>query len=671
MILAPDDRLPEGPARWSREALAEAWSSCRRDLRAVLQDPEITTVAVLVGIPGSGKSAWTREHDQPGLAIFDACWTNRGRRMGIARQIRAAGKAAIAVWVQTPLDVCRERNARRPPDRRVPDVVLSRSWVALRHQPPVLAEGWSRVLVQDGQAALVRDDAVSPEKQLERLARAPAQQAMALLRGRVLPAYRAAQASRVGQGSEAPPARVTRSIAAMGRALERGAAGDDRVNRELGRLGARLEGRQREAWAKRVRSETGASDWTPEPQEDVVSEWAERVGQEVADVRARVAPGVEALVQEAWRKGWSATELETHVVKHGVPLEGGGTAEGQGSLVGHSAHRGLEQSCTEAQATALGADEYTWRHSGAKNPDPEHLAADGKIHRWSERPSYGHPGDRRSCGCKAVPVLGPAILAKLAGASEEPKPSRSKSPLDQELREFRKARERALEQVASELGVGDELAALAKRQAAVLGGRRGVTPTGDTVRDLSNAQPQLDKWVDGLNDEQIDALKSWSDEGWIRRMREIDSGRGVEVDNQATAKIALEAERHVTAMREALKTAPVSKGEVLRGMRDLPSSSALRKALETKGSVVELDTMSSWTDDEYEARSFADDSPGSFILRVRTARGALISDPRVSYTSREREIVLDRGSRFRVEKVSRREFDEDRLIVELVELPPG
>ena len=68
-----------------------------------------------------------------------------------------------------------------------------------------------------------------------------------------------------------------------------------------------------------------APDWTAEPQDEAVSDWAERVGQQVADVRRRIGPGLEAAVSEAWRKGWTAAELEAHWKEHGLPLDGGGT----------------------------------------------------------------------------------------------------------------------------------------------------------------------------------------------------------------------------------------------------------------------------------------------------------------------------------------------------------
>lgn len=697
MILDPDVLLPTGPQRWTAEAVGQAWAECRRQLRAALQDTAIRTVAVMVGVPGSGKSAWAREHDQPGLVIFDACWTRVGHRAAMARQIRKAGRAAVAVLVRCPLDVCRDRNAQRPTGRRVPDVALTRAWLALRERPPTLAEGWSRVLVQDGQA--LRLDAATPEQQVERVAMAPARQALALLRGRVLPAYRAAQASAVGQGAEEPPARITRSVAALGRALGRGAAGATRVGADLGRLGQRLEEREREQWTGQVREAMGQGGeaWSAEAMPELVSDWAEQVGQRVQEIRARVAPGLEQLVADAWRKGWTSAELEAHVVEHGIPLDGGGTAEGQGAVLGRGAHQEIVNSATRAQQEAVGSDEYDWQHSGAKDPDPEHLAANGKRFRWSRRPSFGHPGDRRNCGCRARPVLLPAVVEKLREQIEpEAPPSLAKpkgrSPgaarpkaggaqatkaLRNEVDAWEQQRREALAGVAEQRGpeARSELAELSKRQARVLGNRRGVTPSGGRVKDPTAAKPELDRWIKGLTDEQRDALRDWSTEEWFGRMRAVDSGRGLDewkpADDAADARILLEAERRMTAAREALARAPRYEGEMTRGLRDLPKGSALRKALETKGAVVEMESVSSWSPDEYEARAFASDDDGAFLVRVVTKRGAVVGDPRVSYTAREGEILLDRGARFRVVSTKRRPGDDHRRLVILEELDPA
>jgi len=425
VILAPDDLLPSGPARWTREAVGEAWATCRRALRAALADPTIETVVCLAGAPASGKSTWTRDHDEPGLVVFDACWAEPGRRRALAQQIRQAGKVAIAVWVVTPLEVCRERNAARPPDRHVPDGALTRSWLALRECPPSLAEGWSRVLVQDGTAPRVHDDALPPERQLERLGQAPANQAWALARGRVLPAYREAMA-RLGErrGAEPPP-RVAQSLRSLARALERGQAGDDQVGRSLGRIGARVE----RAAVREVQTLVGelVPGWTAEPQDEAVSDWAERVGQQVADVRRRLAPGIDAAVAEAWRKGWTAAELERHWKEHGLPLDGGGTAEGQGSVLAHDAHAGLVQEATRAHQESAGLDWYEWEHNPSAHPRPEHVARHGQAFQWSKPPADGHPGTLRNCRCRAVPLVRPQDVERLR-AVERPAISSAPPP---------------------------------------------------------------------------------------------------------------------------------------------------------------------------------------------------------------------------------------------------
>lgn len=341
----------------------------------------------------------------------------------MAAKIRAAGKVPIVVWVRAPLDVCRARNALRPPGCRVPDVALTRSWLSLRAQPPTVAEGWARMLVVDGLA--LHQDAADPEVTIRRLANAPTNAAWALARARLLPAYRAAMEAAGEERADLPP-RVAQSLRGIAGAMERGAASDARLGPALAKAGVRIEARQRKAWQAQVREQLG-DDWEADPQDELVTDWTERVTEQVGSIRARVAPGMAAAVREAWRKGWSAAQLEAHWREHGIPLEDGGTAEGQCATVGRDAGHGLAQAATQAHQEALGADWYTWKHSGAANPDPEHLAANGKRFQWSKRPPFGHPGERRNCGCTAEPLLLEADVKRLR-PKPEPKPAKGRKP---------------------------------------------------------------------------------------------------------------------------------------------------------------------------------------------------------------------------------------------------
>ena len=48
----------------------------------------------------------------------------------------------VAIFVNTPVDVCKERNAKR--DRVVPETVIDR--MALSLNPPTIAEGFKEII---------------------------------------------------------------------------------------------------------------------------------------------------------------------------------------------------------------------------------------------------------------------------------------------------------------------------------------------------------------------------------------------------------------------------------------------------------------------------------------------------------------------------------------------
>jgi len=398
VLLAPDDLLPQGPRRWTRETVGEAWRTCRRALREALADPSITQVACLIGIPGAGKSTWAAEHEQDGLVVFDACWTDPGKRAGLARQIRAAGRVPIAVWVRTPLALCRERNAARPAWRRVPEAALLRAAVALRHHPPTRAEGWAWILEVDGEERI--DASVPLERQLERAARLPANRAWRILRGSVLPELARAQP---GEGI---PAAVERRLRTMERQLARQV--DERAAVAVARLGPRIEARERRAWDEKVSREIG-QEWRA-PVTDV-QDWTNEVTDRIIGIRQALVPGIRASILEARRLGWSARDLERAWKQDGLPLEGYGTAEGRAVVYAQeSAAQLVHRSLAEAQASA-GAEWYEWQHRPSRNPRPEHQARHGRRFRRGQ--VQDEPGQLPNCHCRAIPVLTAADVARL------------------------------------------------------------------------------------------------------------------------------------------------------------------------------------------------------------------------------------------------------------------
>ncbi len=138
-------------------------------------------IVVAVGYPGSGKSTWfdqqgvtplssdhlrlllaDNEDDQTiHVEVFETLRYLLARRIDIGREVsyvdatnllaihrapyielaRERGCTAEALWFDTPLEVCLERNRKRA--RQVPESVLHE--MARIFEPPTEAEGFSRI----------------------------------------------------------------------------------------------------------------------------------------------------------------------------------------------------------------------------------------------------------------------------------------------------------------------------------------------------------------------------------------------------------------------------------------------------------------------------------------------------------------------------------------------
>jgi len=148
MHINPDHFLetPEGRI-WTSERNAVAWKQSFAALDEALHARSSRSVVyIMVGCQASGKSTWarTRKREEPHAIIFDAILVKKSERQPI---LLAAGQhqvPAVAVWLQTPLQVCLERNAARPADEVVNEQGLKNVFAAL--EPPELSEGFAQVL---------------------------------------------------------------------------------------------------------------------------------------------------------------------------------------------------------------------------------------------------------------------------------------------------------------------------------------------------------------------------------------------------------------------------------------------------------------------------------------------------------------------------------------------
>ena len=148
MHINPDHYLQTAEGRVTTpERNAWAWQQCHAALeRALAIAGPRSRLYLMVGAQGSGKSTWARRAiaDDPDAIAFDAILVKRAEREPLLVQARRFGVPAVAVWCRTPLALCLERNAARPPDEVADEQGLRNVFAAL--EPPSIAEGFIRVV---------------------------------------------------------------------------------------------------------------------------------------------------------------------------------------------------------------------------------------------------------------------------------------------------------------------------------------------------------------------------------------------------------------------------------------------------------------------------------------------------------------------------------------------
>ena len=148
--LGPDRYLDlENAKAITKEEVAEAWERSYHDLEHALRaHSEEATLYVVFGVQGAGKSTWIRQNGGK-LGRFSIMFdgplpsiTKRARALGLAKRY---GVKAVAVWVNTPLEVAMQRNAKRTGLAAIKTEAILHVHGAL--EAPTLEEGFQDIIL--------------------------------------------------------------------------------------------------------------------------------------------------------------------------------------------------------------------------------------------------------------------------------------------------------------------------------------------------------------------------------------------------------------------------------------------------------------------------------------------------------------------------------------------
>ena len=139
---------------WTRELFEEAWRQSLKDLEIALRRPGVAKLVLVVGIPAAGKSTAMAGAEAGAVYLDEAYLVEKDRRSAAMAIAKKLGLPTEVLWVDTPLEVCIQRNEKRASNRRVPLEVQTYVHETLKQKPPTKGEGLSRIVKRSGQGLI-------------------------------------------------------------------------------------------------------------------------------------------------------------------------------------------------------------------------------------------------------------------------------------------------------------------------------------------------------------------------------------------------------------------------------------------------------------------------------------------------------------------------------------
>ena len=148
-VINPDLFLETEAGRvWTPERSKRAWADSFEALEQSLSDADKSSTRLLIvcGLQGAGKSQWIRDYakDYAPCVCFDAALPGARHRKPILDMANKHGLETLAVWIDTPIEIAKQRNLTRQLYKRVPDESIES--VARLFEPPQRNEGFSEVI---------------------------------------------------------------------------------------------------------------------------------------------------------------------------------------------------------------------------------------------------------------------------------------------------------------------------------------------------------------------------------------------------------------------------------------------------------------------------------------------------------------------------------------------
>ena len=131
----------------TRAQVAQAWEDAYAELKQKLLDAgQGATLYVVFGLQGAGKSTWVARHalGAPHAIFLDGPLPSRRHRQRALRIAAELGCPAVAVWINTPLELAMARNALR---RGLACIQTEAILHVFEHlEPPTREEGFSDII---------------------------------------------------------------------------------------------------------------------------------------------------------------------------------------------------------------------------------------------------------------------------------------------------------------------------------------------------------------------------------------------------------------------------------------------------------------------------------------------------------------------------------------------